>query len=109
MEQALNIIENEPEHTVEIVVHITETMGEKRRGDLVTALENNGGIVAAEFCPLRYLSLEPNYLDAHRARIAYLSLVDLESAADARLELDRALERAADYRPVSAYEEIILR
>ena len=61
MEQALNIIENEPEHTVEIVVHITETMGEKRRGDLVTALENNGGIVAAEFCPLRYHLLLVRY------------------------------------------------
>ena len=54
MGQALHSIENEPEHTVEIVVHITETVGENRRGDLVTALEDNGGIVSAEFCPLRY-------------------------------------------------------
>jgi len=41
-------------HTVEIVVHITETLGEQRRGDLVDALEDNGGITTAEFCPLRY-------------------------------------------------------
>jgi hypothetical protein len=54
MGQALHSIENEPEHTIEIVVHITETMGEQQRGDLVAALENNGGITAAEFCPLRY-------------------------------------------------------
>ena len=54
MGQALHSIENEPEHTVEIVVHITETIGENRRGNLVTALEDNGGIVSAEFCPLRY-------------------------------------------------------
>ena len=54
MGQALHSIENEPEHTVEIVVHITETIGENRRGDLVAALEDNGGIVSAEFCPLRY-------------------------------------------------------
>jgi hypothetical protein len=54
MGQALHSIENEPEHTIEIVVHITETLGEQQRGDLVAALENNGGITAAEFCPLRY-------------------------------------------------------
>jgi len=54
MGQALHSIENEPDHTVEIVVHITETLGEQRRGDLIAALEGNGGITAAEFCPLRY-------------------------------------------------------
>ena len=54
MGQALRSIENEPDHTVEIVVHISETLGEQRRGDLVTALEDNGGITTAEFCPLRY-------------------------------------------------------
>jgi len=54
MGQALHSIEFEPEHTVEIVVHITETLGEQRRGDLVAALEDSGGITTAEFCPLRY-------------------------------------------------------
>jgi hypothetical protein len=54
MGQALHSIENEPDHTVEIVVHITETLGEQQRGDLIAALENNGGITTAEFCPLRY-------------------------------------------------------
>jgi len=54
MGQALHSIENEPEHTVEIVVHITETLGEQRREDLVASLEGNGGITTAEFCPLRY-------------------------------------------------------
>ena len=54
MGQALHSIENEPDHTVEIVVHITETLGEQRREDLVAALEENGGITTAEFCPLRY-------------------------------------------------------
>jgi hypothetical protein len=29
-------------------------LGEQRREDLVTALEDNGGITTAEFCPLRY-------------------------------------------------------
>jgi hypothetical protein len=54
MGQALHSIESEPDHTVEIVVHITETLGEQQRGDLVAALEDNGGITTAEFCPLRY-------------------------------------------------------
>ena len=54
MAQALHNIENEPDHTVEIVVHITETLGEHRREDLVAALEDSGGITTAEFCPLRY-------------------------------------------------------
>lgn len=54
MAHALHSIENEPEGTVEIVVHITETLGEQQRGDLVSALEDSGGITTAEFCPLRY-------------------------------------------------------
>jgi hypothetical protein len=54
MEQAIRAIDNEPEHTVEIVVHISETLGADRRKDLVTALENEDSIVSAEFCPLRY-------------------------------------------------------
>ena len=54
MGQALHSIESEPDHTVEIVVHITETLGEQRREDLVAVLEDSGGITTAEFCPLRY-------------------------------------------------------
>lgn len=54
MGQALRNIESEHAHIVEIVVHISETLGEHQRGGLVAALENNGGISTAEFCPLRY-------------------------------------------------------
>lgn len=54
MGHALHNIENEPDHTVEIVVHITETMGAQQREDLVSALEDSGGITTAEFCPLHY-------------------------------------------------------
>jgi len=54
MEQVLRGIENEPEHTVEIIVHIAETLQQQQRGNLVASLGNNDGIVAAEFCPLRY-------------------------------------------------------
>ena len=54
MGQALHSIESEPDNTVEIVVHITETLGEQQREKLVATLEDNGGITTAEFCPLRY-------------------------------------------------------
>ena len=54
MAQALHSIDAYPDRTVEIVVHITETLGEKRRESLVNALEENSGITTAEFCPLRY-------------------------------------------------------
>jgi len=53
MAQALHSIETEPEHTIEIVVHITENLDERQRGNLVASLGNNDGIVAAEFCTLR--------------------------------------------------------
>ena len=43
MEQALHSIDAYPDRTVEIVVHITVTLGEQRREDLVAALEENRG------------------------------------------------------------------
>ena len=54
MAEALHSVKTFPEHTVEIVIHITENLGEQQRGNLVASLGNNEGIVAAEFCPLRY-------------------------------------------------------
>jgi len=54
MAQALHSVETQPDHSVEIIVHITENLGEKQRQELITALEDNSGITAAEFCPLRY-------------------------------------------------------
>jgi hypothetical protein len=54
MGQALQGVRNEPEHTVEIVVHVSEDLQDAQRKDLVNALQRDGGIVSAEFCPLRY-------------------------------------------------------
>lgn len=54
MAQVSHSIEAYPDRTVEIVVHITENLGEHQREDLVSALEKNSGITTAEFCPLRY-------------------------------------------------------
>jgi hypothetical protein len=53
MGEALHSIMQEPDN-VEIIVHVDETLGEERRNDLVTALEDQNGIRSAEFCPLRY-------------------------------------------------------
>ena len=53
MKQSLHSIKSEPVHTIEIVVHITDTLGKQRREDLVAELEENGGITTAEFTPLR--------------------------------------------------------
>ena len=69
MGQALHSIESEPDHTVEIVVHITETLGVQQREDLVSALEDSGGITTAEFCPLRYHLMLVRYdRDLHSSR-----------------------------------------
>ena len=54
MGQAMHSIENEPEHTVEIVVHVAENLKERQRNYLAVILEEEDGIIAAEFCPLRY-------------------------------------------------------
>ena len=61
MEQAIPGTTNDPAHTVEIVVHISEDLDEPQRGDLVSALNGNSGIMAAEFCPLRYHLLLVRY------------------------------------------------
>jgi len=54
MGEAAYSIRQEPDHSVEIVVHIEESLSEARRTQLVDTLENIDGIVSAEFCPLRY-------------------------------------------------------
>ena len=53
MEQAIPLIEVEPVHIVEIVVHITETLEKQQRLDFVAALENDDCISAVSFNPKR--------------------------------------------------------
>jgi tetratricopeptide (TPR) repeat protein len=55
------------------------------------------------------LDEEPNYLEAHRTRIQYLSITDPEAAQAATEALEHARERVAGYRPYSSYEETIIR
>jgi hypothetical protein len=51
--QDMPILE-EATNAVEIVVHVSENLEDSQRNNLVDALEKEGGIVSAEFCPLRY-------------------------------------------------------
>ena len=55
------------------------------------------------------LELEPNYLQAHRKRVFWLSIQDPDRAGWAETELLKAEERASGYKANSEYEEIILR
>jgi len=50
--------------TIEIVVHISEKLKNRRRKNMVDALEREDGIVSAEFCPLRHHLMLVRY-DTH--------------------------------------------
>lgn len=41
-------------NVVEIVVHVSDSLEDEHRTNLVSTLEKEAGIVSAEFCPLRY-------------------------------------------------------
>jgi chromatin segregation and condensation protein Rec8/ScpA/Scc1 (kleisin family) len=53
MEQAISSIAVEPEHIIEIVVHITDALEEQQRMNFVAALENDERISAVSFFPTR--------------------------------------------------------
>jgi hypothetical protein len=53
MDQKVQPIRTPAQHSVEIVVHVSEELNESQRNDLVAALTNAKGITGAEFCPLR--------------------------------------------------------
>ncbi len=55
------------------------------------------------------LSTEPNYLEAHRKKVSWLNALDIEGVEAAEKEFTTSTGRAAEYRPLSLYEEIILR
>jgi hypothetical protein len=45
---------NQAKHTVEVVVHIADTLDATRRAGLAAALAQNQEIVSAEFCPTHF-------------------------------------------------------
>jgi len=53
MEQALRNIAVEPEHIVEIVVHVTETLEEQQRVNFLAALETDDRIFSVDFSTTR--------------------------------------------------------
>ena len=53
MEKATHSTKDVPEHTVEIVVHISETLEEQQRNNMVTMLGNDDRMAAVTFCPKR--------------------------------------------------------
>jgi hypothetical protein len=56
MDQAIHHMPtlSEAKNAVEIVVHVSDNLEDQQRRNLVAALEQEDGIVSAEFCPLRY-------------------------------------------------------
>jgi len=68
-------------NTVEIVVHISEGLDDAQRNNLVVALEQNKGIVSAEFCPLRYHLMLVRY-----DRDQYSSQDVLSAVSDRKLQ-----------------------
>jgi hypothetical protein len=53
MDYAITSIEVEPEHIVEIVVHINETLEDSQRQSFITALQNDDRVYPVNFCPTR--------------------------------------------------------
>lgn len=53
MEQAIRSTGVQPDHAVEIVVHISETLDDRQQQNLIAALGNDDSIVAVSFCSRR--------------------------------------------------------
>ena len=53
MEHAIHSTDVEPDHVVEIVVHISETLDGQQQQNLIAALGNDDCIVAVSFCSRR--------------------------------------------------------
>ena len=53
MNQAAQNVPTEGKYAVEVVVHVSQELGDEQRNFLVSALEKTDGILGAEFCPSR--------------------------------------------------------
>lgn len=53
MNQVAQVLPNDERCAVEIVVHISNDLGDEQRNLVVSALEKTDGIIGAEFCPSR--------------------------------------------------------
>jgi len=68
-------------NTVEIVVHVSESLDDVQRNHLVVGQEQNDSIVSAEFCPLCYHSTLVRY-----DRDRYSSQDVLNAVSDRKLQ-----------------------
>jgi hypothetical protein len=75
---------NKARSAVEIVVHVSENLGDEQRKNLVVALEQEDGIVSAEFCPQRYHLMLVKYDRAKCASQAVLRAISAQKI-EARL------------------------
>lgn len=64
---------------VEVIIHVNETLDESRRSELTGGLEQQNGIYAAEFCPLRYHLMLINYDREQISSQDILGLVDAKN------------------------------
>ena len=53
MNQVAHNLPNEERRAVEVVVYISEELGDEQQDLVVSALEKTDGIIGAEFCPTR--------------------------------------------------------
>ena len=84
MGEAAYSMRQEPDHSVEIVVHIDEALPEVKRAGLVNALQEIDGIISAEFCPLRYHLMLVRY---DRETFDSLDVLGKVNAQDVHAEL----------------------
>ena len=84
MGEAAYSVRQEPDHSVEIVVHVDEALPEVKRTDLVKALQDIDGIISAEFCPLRYHLMLVRY---DRETFDSLDVLGKVNAQDVHAEL----------------------
>ena len=84
MGEAAYSMRQEPDHSVEIVVHVDEALPEVKRAGLVNALQDIDGIISAEFCPLRYHLMLVRY---DRETFDSLDVLGKVNAQDVHAEL----------------------
>jgi hypothetical protein len=53
MNQVGQVLPNDEKRAVEVVVHISNDLGDEQRTLVVSALKKTDGILGAEFCPSR--------------------------------------------------------
>jgi hypothetical protein len=64
----------------ELIIHVSEKLGESQRKELTSSLNNRQGIKSATFCPLRYHLILVSYDRIHLSSSDILRHVQNQSA-----------------------------